>query len=230
MIQFLKRYFPAWNLYELIWFGTFSTLAIFISVWSKDNLLGFFTFLTGVFCVVLTAKGSIYSFWWGYGNILSYALIAWQNGLYGEMGLNILFFLPVNFAGHWLWRKNIHAAGVLEMRRLKIFHVCAGIIISAAATLLLGWGLSHITGQNTPYLDALTNVLSVIAALLLTFRFREQWLCWIILDIFTVLMWSIRWYNGSNQGAIMVLMWSAYLVNAFYGWFNWSRNSRRITK
>lgn len=105
MIQFLKRYFPAWNLYELIWFGTFSTLAIFISVWSKDNLLGFFTFLTGVFCVVLTAKGSIYSFWWGYGNILSYALIAWQNGLYGEMGLNILFFLPVNFAGHWLWRK-----------------------------------------------------------------------------------------------------------------------------
>ena len=229
-MQIFKKYFPTWNLFELIWLGTFSALAIFISAWTKDSLLGLVTFLTGVLCVVLTAKGSIYSFWWGYVNILSYAWIAWQNGLYGEMGLNILFFLPVNFVGHWLWHKNIHIAGVLEMRRLKIFHVCAGIIISAAATLLLGWGLSHITGQNTPYLDALTNVLSVIAALLLTFRFREQWLCWIILDIFTVLMWSIRWYNGSNQGAIMVLMWSAYLVNAFYGWFNWSRNSRRITK
>lgn len=229
-MQIFKKYFPTWNLFELIWLGTFSAFAIFISVWTKDSLLGLVTFLTGVLCVVLTAKGSIYSFWWGYGNILLYAWIAWQNGLYGEMGLNILFFLPVNFAGHWLWHKNIHIAGVLEMRRLKIFHICVGIIISAAATLLLGWGLSHIAGQNTPYLDALTNVLSIIAALLLTFRFREQWLCWIILDIFTVLMWSIRWYNGSNQGAIMVLMWSAYLVNAFYGWFNWSRNSRRITK
>jgi nicotinamide mononucleotide transporter len=79
-------------------------------------------------------------------------------------------------------------------------------------------------------LDALTNVLSVAAALLLTFRFREQWLCWIILDVFTVLMWAIRWYNGSPQGAIMVLMWSAYLVNAFFGWYYWSKNLREKIK
>lgn len=230
MAQLVKKLFPSWNWFELLWLGTFSAVAVFISIWSKDNWLGFFTFITGVLCVVLTAKGSIYSFYWGYANIISYAWIAWQNGLYGEMGLNALFFLPVNFAGHWLWHKNIQNTGALEMRRLKLLHIVSGLLCSAAATFLLGWGLSHITGQNTPYLDALTNVLSVIAALLLTFRFREQWLCWIILDIFTVLMWALRWYNGSQQGAIMVLMWSAYLINAFYGWYNWSRNSRRMAK
>ena len=230
MTGLLKKYFPAWNLFELLWLGTFIVLAVFISVWTKDNFLGLFTFLTGVFCVVLTAKGSIYSFWWGYGNILSYAWIAWQNGLYGETGLNMLFFLPVNFAGHLLWHKNIRKTGSLEMRRLKLWHIAGGLICCTAATLLLGWGLSGISGQNTPYLDALTNVLSVTAALLLTFRLREQWLCWIILDIFTILMWAIRWYNGSSQGPIMVLMWSAYLINAFYGWYNWSRNSQEKAK
>lgn len=229
-MKILKKYFPAWNWFELVWLGTFSILAVLISIWSRNNFLGMFTFLTGVFCVILTAKGSIFSFWWGYCNVLSYAWIAWQNGLYGELGLNVLFFLPVNFAGHCLWHKNIQNTGSLEMRRLKMLHIAGGLLCAAAATLLLGWGLSHISGQNTPYLDALTNVLSVAAALLLTFRFREQWLCWIILDIFTILMWAFRWYNGSPQGAIMVLMWSTYLVNAVYGWHNWSKNSQEMSK
>lgn len=226
---FFKKLFSSWSLFEKIWISLFSASAVFISIRSEDSLLGFIAFLTGVFCVVLTAKGSIISFLWGYPNILAYAWIAWQNGLYGEMGLNLLFFLPMNLIGHCLWHKNIHSSGKLEMRRLNLLHICSGTLICAAATLLLGWGLSHINTQNTPYLDALTNVLSVTAALLLTFRYREQWLCWIILDIFTIVMWAIRWYNGSNQGAIMVLMWSAYLVNAFWGWYNWSKHSRRKT-
>jgi nicotinamide mononucleotide transporter len=58
---------------------------------------------------------------------------------------------------------------------------------------------------------------------LMVWRYKEQWLVYIILNLFTILMWSIRAVNGSPDGAMMIVMWSAYLVNAVYGYYNWSK-------
>lgn len=214
-----------WTRFEILWLGLFSILALFISFREDGTLPGLTSFLSGVLCVVLTAKGNIFAFWWGYINILSYAWIAVQNGLYGEAGLNLIFFLPVNFIGHCLWHQNIRRRGVLEIRRLKWSVILCGLLCILLLSLLLGWALSLISGQKTPYLDALTNTLSIAAALLLTFRCREQWLCWILLNICTITMWAIRWVYGGQQSATMVIMWSAYLINAFYGWYNWNKHS-----
>jgi nicotinamide mononucleotide transporter len=56
-------------------------------------------------------------------------------------------------------------------------------------------------------------------------RYREQWLCYITLNILSVIMWSIRWANNSPDGPLMVLMWSAYLINAFYGMYKWTKGA-----
>lgn len=203
----------------------FSLTAVVLTVLWKDSIFGFSVFLTGVLCVVLAAKGNIWTYAFGLYNTLGYAYIAFSNALYGEMGLNLLFFLPMNVIGFIMWRKHMQG-GQVVMRRLtplRFALVAAGCVASA---FTLGFGLSLIPGQNTPYIDATTNVLSIVATILMVRRFREQWLLYIVLNIFTIAMWSIRTINGSPDGVMMIVMWSAYLVNAAYGFFVWSHGTQ----
>ena len=83
----IKRYFATWSVFELIWVAISSAVAVGLTIGTESDFFGFLTFLSGVLCVVFIAKGSLISFWLGYFNILSYAWIAWQSGLFGEVRL-----------------------------------------------------------------------------------------------------------------------------------------------
>ncbi len=210
-----------WKWYEIAWLALFSGIAVAVSALSKESIFNFSVFLTGVLCVVLAAKGNIWTYIFGMYNTFGYAYLAYTNGLFGEMGLNLFFFVPMNIVGYFMWKKHISGQCV-EMRKLKITPALA--IFAGCAVGIAGFGylLSLIAGQNTPYIDATTNVLSIVATLLMILRYREQWVLYMALNVFTMLMWTIRLRGGSPKGTIMVVMWSAYLVNSVYGYYTWS--------
>jgi nicotinamide mononucleotide transporter len=211
-----------WNLYEIIWLVVFSVVAIVITVIAKDTWFGFSVFITGVLCVILAAKGDIWTYLFGTYNTFAYAYLAYTNGLLGEMGLNLFFFAPMNIIGFIMWKKRMNGDTV-EMRGMKIKGLILTTVSCILGSLVIGFGLSLIPTQNTPYIDATTNVLSIVATFLMVWRYKEQWLVYIALNLFTVLMWIIRVLNGSSDGAMMIVMWSAYLVNSVYGYYNWSK-------
>lgn len=218
-----KGLLKGWSLFELLWLGVFSVVAIILTMIWQDTLFGLTVFLTGVLCVVLTAKGNIWSYFFGFFNTLGYAYLAFSNNLYGEMGLNIMFFLPMNIVGFMLWKKHMTKEKQLEMRKMRLNGFIGIIGICMIGIFGMGFALSQIATQNTPYIDATTNVLSIVATILTARRFKEQWLLYIVLNVFTIIMWSIRTVNGSPDGILMIVMWSAYLINAFYGYYNWSK-------
>jgi len=214
-----------WKMYEIIWLVLFSGIAIVLSVISKDSVFNFSVFLTGVLCVVLAAKGNIWTYIFGMYNTLGYAYLAYSNGLFGEMGLNLLFFVPMNIIGYILWKKHI-SNKVVQMRKLKIIATSLIFAACVASSVGMGYLLSLIPGQNTPYIDATTNVLSIVATFLMISRYKEQWLLYITLNILTIIMWTIRLQNGSPEGMIMIVMWSAYFVNSLYGYYTWSMGAK----
>ena len=221
-----KKIVGRWNAFEIIWLSIFCAVAVYITIISNDNIFGFTVFISGVLCVVLAAKGSIMNYVIGTYNTLGYAWIAWQNGLFGEVAENLLFYLPMNAVGFFMWRKHMDN-GTVSMRKLSVKWILILSGMSAAGTLIAGFALSQLTAQNTPYIDAATNVLSVVATILMMRRYREQWAAYIILNVFSVIMWVFRTLNGSPDGPLMIIMWSAYLVNAFYGFYNWSRGAQK---
>ncbi len=207
-----------WKLYEIIWLALFLVIVIVLSAISKESIFNFSVFLTGVLCVVLAAKGNIWTYVFGMYNTFGYAYLSYTNGLFGEMGLNLFFFVPMNIIGYIMWRKHI-SKQVVDMRKLKA-STFSFIFISCIASIVgLGYLLSLISGQNTPFIDATTNVLSIVATFLMILRYKEQWVLYMVLNIFTVIMWIIRFRNGSPDGMIMIVMWSAYLVNSIYGYY-----------
>jgi len=221
----VKRTWRGWSFYEMAWLGLFSGIAIALTVIMKDTLFGFTVFLTGVLCVVLAAKGNLTTYVFGMYNTFGYAYLAYENGLFGEVALNLLFFVPMNAIGFYMWKK--HRSGdKLAMRRMdrgRLVLVAAVCIVGSAA---LGFGLSFIEAQNSPYIDALTTVLSIVATFLMVRRFKEQWLVYIVLNIFTVILWVIRTADGSPDGVLMIVMWSAYLINAIYGYYTWNKGAK----
>ncbi|MBP1960912.1 nicotinamide riboside transporter PnuC [Paenibacillus aceris] len=216
-----------WNLFEIAWLVLFTSIAVGFTVISNDSLFGFTVFITGVLCVVLAAKGNLMSYVFGMYNTVGYAYLAYVNGLFGEVMLNLLFFVPMNVVGFYMWRNN-RQGGKLSMRQMELKGLLLTGVVCVLGSLLLGIGLSFIPGQNSPYIDATTTVLSIVATLLMVKRFKEQWLIYIVLNMFTVLLWVIRMMEGSGEGSLMIAMWSAYLVNAVYGYYNWNKGAKEV--
>lgn len=219
----MKR-LKGWNLYEIIWLSVFCLAALYLAITKNTNLLGLSTFLTGILCVLLAAKGNIMTYVFGMINTFAYAYISYVNGFYGETGLNILFFVPMNILGFLFWKKRLQN-NIVEMRRLSNAHIAWLIFSCILLIAVLGWSLSLIKSQNSPYIDATTNILSIAATFLMTWRYREQWLLYIILNVFTIIMWVIRTLQGSSDGLMMIIMWIAFLTNAVYGYYLWTKKT-----
>ena len=173
--------------------------------------------ISGIFCVVLCAKGRKSQYIWGLLNVIGYVIIAFINKYYGEVMLNALYYLPSQFIGYYLWNKNSNEEnGDVKGKKLTI--VQSLILVGFIAVGVFGYKLvlDYLGGTGT-LLDSASTVTSVVANALMMMRYREQWLLWIIIDAITVAMWLLV------GDFIMVTMWAVYLINAFYGYYNWTK-------
>lgn len=219
-----------WSRFEVLWIITFSLIAIVLAVLLNDTVFGFSVFFTGIICVILTAKGNIWNYLWGTYNSAGYAWLSYQNGLYGEVILNAGYFLPMQLVGWLMWRKKIDneiGRNIVKMKRQTPVQLVSWLVVSFILTLIGGSFFSLIRGQNTPYLDVCTNVLSIIAMVLMAKRYAEQWIYWILVDIISILMWSYRLNTGVEGSGTMIVMWGAFLVNAVYGYIKWLSKTRK---
>ncbi len=204
--------------------------AVLFCLFTKETFFLSTVALAGVLCVVLAARGNIWNYIAGIYNAAAYAYVSYINGLYGETGLNLFFFLPTAVIGWFMWRKKMATQTTVLMRELTNLHRIYLFIACVFLTALCGFLLSLIPTQNTPYVDALTNVLSISATLLMMYRFKEQWFLYITLNVFTVLMWFLRMSAGSGEGAAMIFMWAMFLINSIYGAFKWHLGAKANTR
>ena len=54
-------------------------------------------------------------------------------------------------------------------------------------------------GDAMPYVDSFTTVSSIVAMIISVKMCSEQWWIWLVVDIFTVYMWLVKFINGNEN-------------------------------
>lgn len=223
MAKWMKNEFwMGYNWFERVFLLAMVLLQVVVYCFMPDTPIGMLCGIAGCICVVLTAKGKISSYIFNFIQMITYMIICWDAALYLEFGEQVFYFIACIF-GVFLWKKNMtkndDGSEQVIAKKFKIWHWVATIVITIVSTIVLGYFGDNILGSTLSYLDAMTVALAVIAQLLMVWRYREQWMIWIVIDVSSLIMFIILG-NWS-----MVAMYIAWTINALYGWYNWSKLS-----
>ena len=264
------KLFRSWNLFEKIWLFVFLSIILAATIYfsltatdysSTENVLlnwvvSPLSAISGIICVVLAAKGKYSNWIWGIVNALLYGYLSFRSGYYGDMLLNLGYFLPTQFIGIFAWKKMMKPGSMtdVKMRRLTATQTFFLLVGSIVATILFGLFLSRVDNWFTinmqrnhsiynyfallfgvnfklagPILDASTEILQILAQICMILAFAEQWILWILTNIITVIMWIIVIVADPSSASWSVptlIMWIAYLVNSGYGYYNWRKGAK----
>ena len=199
--------------------------------------IGLVSSISNVICVIYVAKRSIFNYYWGTLGVITYAIIAYHYANTGEWMLNALYYLPMQFVGLYAWNRSVdqktfQASGEVLAKRmslknaLKVYALTAAGILAYAYVISLPSVQTVLYGAPTPnhfakfLVDSATTIISVVAMILMVKRYQEQWTLWIVVNIFSIILWIITF------NPMMIIQWTAFLINSIYGYIKWNPNRK----
>ncbi len=172
--------------------------------------------------VWLLVRNNIWTWAWGVASVLLYGAVFWRAHLWSSAGLQLLYYLPMQAYGWWVWMKNgpTHHDD-LPITRLSNAARLGWTVATLPLAALLGWGMSF-TGAQQSMMDALVTAISVSGQYLQTHKKIEHWFCWVVVNAvygFWLLPRQKLWVSS--------LIYVILLVFSVIGWRDWTRTARR---
>lgn len=228
MKRIINKMFEGWTLFEKIWLVTFTLIGFGVSVAWGDSFIGFVATITGMIANILVAKGKIANYFFGFIGVVTYGFVAYGYALYGEAMLNWGFYAIANVVGFFIWTKNKKRntnkiAGedipVKSLTKKGWLYVIGSFILGSLTYAII---LIELNAQQVR-LDSMAVVLSIIGQILMTLRFKEQWIIWIAVNVLSVTLWVVTLVQSGGNDYVMIVMWVSYLINSIYGYVNWTK-------
>ena len=201
--------------------GTFASWFVLIGIITQlltcyimeDTLLALCSGIAGVISVVLCSQKKYAFYFWGLLQLITILIISFQTGLFGKVIENA-FYLVTTIIGMFVWGKNIDGDKV-ETQKMS-----GGdwmVLLSMLPLLILGISVFVVKFNNSEqiFLDTLTTTIGIIAQIMLIFRFKEQWVLWLILDVLCIALWA---KDGNWCLMVQYIFWT---INCVYGYFCW---------
>jgi nicotinamide mononucleotide transporter len=170
--------------------------------------------------IILVARRSVWNFPFAIAGVALYVMIFWQARLYSMAGLQV-FFVIINAYGWWAWWRGKENDGDVIVRFLSPAARVVWIIASFSAVIGWGWTMQQFSGGAFPYSDAAGAMLSVVAQILMVWRYVENWAWWVIVNIISVVLFVESGLYVSS--ALYMLNWGL----AVYGLVVWSAEAKR---
>lgn len=201
--------------------------------------------LAGLLCIWLASKEKIINYPFGLLNVVLFAIIFFQIQLYASLLLQ-LFFFAANLYGWYAWsRQTSDNQQALKIRWLplpKLLGWGAAIVVAialmtryidpvfafltqAAVSLMQGMGLNVVMPQLQPdafpFWDSCMMVLSIVAMILMTRKYVENWLLWVVINVISVMIFA-------RQGVYaMALEYALLTLIALNGSWLWMKSARQ---
>nr|WP_279460345.1 nicotinamide riboside transporter PnuC [Actinobacillus delphinicola] len=210
-----QEFFCGWKPFEIIWLSLFLIAQIWAYYVTPDSILGMISGISGILCVVFVGKGKISNYLFGLIFAYSYFYMAWDNKFYGEMSTALFVYIPAQFIGYFMWKQNMvnETQGELVKSKMLTLKGWGILTISVVVATIAFYLFLRTTDGHSIGLDGLTTVLVIAAQLLMIYRYSEQWILWILINVLSIMLWA--------DTPSMYVMYSAYLLNSLYGYINW---------
>ncbi len=170
----------------------------------------------GLVSVLYERKGNVLLYPTGLINVVIYIYLCFIAKLYGDMAINIYYFI-VSIYGWYFWlhknkKGNYVAISFCTRKELVNFFIL--LIVSFIVLYIL---LRFFTDSNVPMIDSFTTSLFFTGMLLLARKKIENWYMWIIGDFISI---PLYFYKGL---ALTSLQFLVFFILAISGYFVWKK-------
>ncbi|MBC8138835.1 MAG: nicotinamide mononucleotide transporter [Fibrella sp.] len=186
--------------------------------------------ITSLLCVYLTVKNNIWNWFWGLIGSVLYGYIFFRiSHIYANAGLQLLYFVPMQFVGWYVWMKgNPNKNDALPISALTNRERIVWWVITALLSVALYYGLPPLVTafrlpppQLSP-MDCFTTGLSISAQFLQTYKKFENWVLWIVADlIYTFYIFP------QLKMPVTTLLYAVFTVLATTGAISWYRQMQK---
>lgn len=184
--------------------------------YSINGYLGFAVALFTIFNLILVDQNKLTNYTWGLPAAAFWLIVAINNKLIGDIASQSFYFV-MQFVGMYVWAKNVDK--IRKMTKTKAIFVALFTIALYGAVLFTSKSLNG----NEVYLDALQLPLGIVGQVLMTYKYKAQWVAWLILDASTIVIWYSRLGAGGAAATSMFVLQILMFVNAIYGAYKWNQ-------
>ena len=174
--------------------------------------------ISGVLGVWLTMKQNVWCFPVGMVNVALYALLFFTPGirLYADALLQCIYFILLIY-GWYKWSGGSTHKEVLIPCYMSKAEWKKVILLAIPGTILLGTFLHSFTNADLAWIDSSLAVISLLAQWMIAKKKIENWMLWIIVDIFYIPLYI---YKGLPLTAVLYFL---FLILAIKGLQEWKR-------
>ncbi len=198
---------------------------IFFTVFGHGvSYVEFIGTVLGLISVFLASRANIFTWPTGIANAVFFLVIFYQIHLYSDMFLQ-MYFCGMGVYGWFSW-KNKAAYHHSEIQTLSnAQRVWLGVLI-AIVVVVVGTLISQIHvilpqvfdhPASFPYVDTFIAISSIIATILLARRIFETWVLWILVDITSIGLYSVKGVK------LIAFEFVIFLALAVLGIITWNR-------
>ncbi len=177
------------------------------------SLLSIVALVFGVAGVWLTIQETIWC--WPMALVAVVASIAefFREKLYGDMSLQIFYF----FAGIYGWYYwNLNKTKTFKITRINP-KAAPLLLVATLAQAIVYYFLLVYFGGDKPILDAILTACSLTVTYMMTKKWLENWLAWVLIDLSYVVLYLLK-----DMWAFAALNFFMAAV-AFFGWLKWRK-------
>ncbi|UXY09586.1 nicotinamide riboside transporter PnuC [Kosakonia sp. ML.JS2a] len=200
--------------------------------------------LAGLLCIWLASLEKISNYAFGLINVTLFAIIFFQIQLYASLLLQ-LFFFAANIYGWYAWsRQTSQNEAALQIRWLPlskaitwlaicvlaiglmtffidpVFAVLTKIAVAAMQTVGINVAMPTLQPDAFPFWDSCMMVLSIVAMILMTRKYVENWLLWVIINVISVVIFALQ---GVWAMSLEYMLLTFIALNGSRMWINSAR-------
>lgn len=201
----------------------------------------------GLLCIWLASLEKTINYLFGLINVTLFAVIFFQIQLYASLLLQIFFF-AANVYGWYAWTRktdaneielrirwlplpkligwsavSVIAIGLMTAYIDPVFAVLTRVAVSGMQIAGMDIQMPELQPDAFPFWDSTMMVLSIVAMLLMTRKYVENWLLWVVIDIISVVIFA---YQGVYAMAVEYVILTLIAMNGSWMWIKSARENR----